>query len=126
MGTGDKRILIVDDSATMRQLIRLILAKRPGLAFAEAADGQQALEKLEREAFDLLITDVNMPNLDGLGLIRAVRSRPGRSLPIIIVTTRGGEKDRDRGMELGADAFVAKPLDATTLTREVDSLLSRG
>jgi DNA-binding response OmpR family regulator len=125
MGAGDKRILIVDDSAIVRQLVRLILARCPGLAFAEAADGQEALELLVRGGIDLLITDVNMPNLDGLGLVRAVRSRPGPPLPIIIITTRGGEKDRDRGMELGADAYVTKPVDASILEEKVNSLLSR-
>jgi len=120
----EKRILIVDDSATVRQLIRMVLGKRSGFAFSEAADGLQALDKLSKEVFDLLITDINMPNLDGLGLIRAVRGEMKSFLPIIIVTTRGLEKDRDRGMELGATAYVTKPVDATALLRTVETLLA--
>lgn len=122
--TQGKRILIADDSATVRQLIRMVLGKRQGLSFTEAADGRLALEKLKAEEFDLLITDINMPNLDGLGLITAVRGEMKSFIPIIIVTTRGLEKDRDRGMELGATAYVTKPVDGSVLLKTVDRLLA--
>lgn len=121
--TQGKRILIADDSATVRQLIRMVLGKRQGLSFTEAADGRLALEKLKAQEFDLLITDINMPNLDGLGLITAVRGEMKSFIPIIIVTTRGLEKDRDRGMELGATAYVTKPVDGSVLLKTVDRLL---
>src|SRR5512138_1044990 len=124
MATNDKRILIVDDSATVRQLIRMVLGKRPGFTFLEAGDGQQALAKLGQESVDLLITDVNMPNLDGLGLVRAVRGQLKSFIPIIIVTTRGAEADRDKGMELGATAYVTKPVDASALLKTVEAVLA--
>jgi two-component system chemotaxis response regulator CheY len=119
----EKSILIADDSATVRQLIRTVLKKRPGLTFSEANDGQAALEQLTQRPFDLLVTDINMPNLDGLGLVRLVRTRLGSFMPIIIVTTRGGDKDRDRGMELGASAYITKPINASALLKLVEKLI---
>ncbi len=119
-----KRILIVDDSATMRQLIRMVLQKRPTFEMEEATDGQQALERLGKGGVDLLITDINMPNLDGLALVRAVRTQLKSFIPIVIITTRGGEKDRDKGMELGATAYINKPVDAASMLRTVEKLLA--
>ncbi len=126
IGKLGKRILIVDDSLTMRQIIRLTLEKQFGCTVVEAADGVGALEKLRGgEAFDCIVTDINMPRLDGLALIQLVRGEMGRALPIIVITTRGSEKDRDRALALGADTYLTKPFDGASLGRSIASLVGK-
>ena len=119
-----KRILLVDDSRTVRQLLNLVLKKHLCCDITEACDGQEAVQTLGAECFDLLITDINMPNMNGLSLIRKVRGEMDLGIPIIIVTTMGGEQDRDAGLDLGANSYVTKPINATTLVREATDLLS--
>ncbi len=119
------RILVVDDSATVRQLIKMVLQKDGAYQLSDAKDGLEALDKLAKGSFDLLLTDVNMPNLDGLGLIAAVRNQLQSSIPIIVVTTRGAEKDRDRGLELGANTYLTKPIDGSALSKAVGKTLGR-
>ncbi len=118
-------ILVADDSPTVRQLIGMMLKKNPAFQVTEAKDGQEALEEFGAGRFDLLVTDVNMPRLDGLGLIEAVRGRMGSPVPIIVVTTRGGEEQRDRGLALGANAYLTKPFDGNALMRVVEGTLGR-
>ena len=72
----------------------------------------------------ILMTDINMPRMDGLELVRKVRQEAGMEIPIVIVTTMGGEKDRDRGMELGANAYVTKPIDGSKLVATVKALVT--
>lgn len=119
------RILVVDDSATVRQLIRMVLQKDPTLRLDEAKDGAEALEKVGAGSYDLVLTDVNMPRLDGLGLIGAIRTQLRSTVPIVVVTTRGAEADRDRGLALGADSYLTKPIDGTALLRVVEGTLGR-
>jgi CheY-like chemotaxis protein len=108
----DKRILVADDSQTMRMLILFHLIKlRPGIKITEAENGVDALEWLKKRDADLILTDMNMPEMDGAGLIRAVREELKRDTPIIIITTRGEQRDRDRGMRAGANGYITKPLD---------------
>jgi CheY-like chemotaxis protein len=122
----ERHILIVDDSATVRQLTRMLLEKPFGCTVTEAADGLEALEKVRGgESFDLIITDINMPRIDGLALIQTLRRTLGLTLPILIITTRGREKDRDKGMALGADAYLTKPFDAHSLGRCLTDLLGK-
>lgn len=101
------RVLVVDDSFTLRELQRRIL-QRAGYEVVLAEDGVDALKVLD-EAIEVLVTDIDMPNLDGFGLVEAVRA-DGRfaSLPVIIVTSRDADEDRRRGIELGADEYVVK------------------
>jgi two-component system chemotaxis response regulator CheY len=117
------QILVADDSPTVRQLIGMMLKKNPSFQVTEARDGQEALEEFGAGRFDLLVTDVNMPRLDGLGLIEAVRGRMSSPVPIIVVTTQGGEEKRDRGMALGASAYLTKPFDGKTLMHLVERTL---
>ena len=118
-----KSILLVDDSRTVRQLLKLVLAKHLSCEITEAQDGLEALKMLSRSAYDLVITDINMPNMNGLALTRKIRGELALDVPIIIVTTMGKEKDRDKGLELGANSYVTKPIQAPGLIREATNLL---
>lgn len=118
-----KRILVVDDSVTMRQLMKMVLVKHLPYQITEAQDGLDALSKLKESTFDLIITDVNMPRMDGLGLVRAAREALKLTVPIIIVTTKGAEADRDMGLKLGANAYLTKPINGIQIIKTVSELL---
>ncbi len=120
-----KQILVADDSVIVRQLLSLYLMKYIHCEISEARDGMEALEKLGQDTFDLLITDLNMPRMHGLALVRAVREKFGPRLPVVVVTTKGGERDRDRALRLGADGYVTKPVRAAGFVKIVTELLSR-
>jgi two-component system chemotaxis response regulator CheY len=122
-----QRILIVEDSETMRSLLASSLEElEVPVKVTEAASGFEALRVLPREQFDLVITDINMPDINGLELVSFVRSNERyRSIPLVIVSTEGSERDRDRGLELGADAYLVKPFDPAALCQVVSELLSR-
>lgn len=117
-----KRVLVADDSATMRHLLRLIVAKYLPCPVEEAADGLEALERVRSGGFDLVITDINMPRPDGLGLIDGIRRQLGSDVSIIVVTTKGGETDRAPGLALGADAYLT-PLQGVAVGRTLAALL---
>jgi two-component system chemotaxis response regulator CheY len=122
-----KRILIVEDSPTMRALLNSALeGLEIPVKITEASSGFEALRYLPREHFDLIVTDINMPDINGLELVSFAKSNSAyRSIPLIIVSTEGAEKDRARGIELGADAYLVKPFDAENLREVVVDLLSR-
>jgi two-component system chemotaxis response regulator CheY len=119
-----KRILLVDDSRAVRQLLKLTLGMHLTLDIYETSDGVEAVEKLAEKDFDLVITDIRMPNMDGLSLIDKVRGELSLVVPIIVVSTLGRESDRDEGLKLGANSYVTKPIQAPDLIREVTNLLS--
>ncbi len=120
----DYTFLVVDDSPTMRQLICFTLKRIPGCKIVEANDGVDALKKLTTEKFSMVLTDINMPVMDGLKLVSMIRKDPQhRSVPIVIITTEGAEKDREEGMALGANAYVAKPVKTGELLDTVNKLL---
>jgi len=103
-----RRVLVVDDSPLTRELLVQLL-ESVGYQMLQAEDGAQALQVLGRESVDLVVTDLEMPNIDGFELTRRLKSHPTlRALPVVIVTTRGSEADRKRGMEAGADGYVSK------------------
>jgi two-component system chemotaxis response regulator CheY len=105
-----KKILITEDSATMRSLISSTIAAMGDYEVVEAANGFEALRILPREMVDMVITDINMPDINGLELISFLRSNVNyKSLPLIIISTEGSEKDRQKGLALGADAYLVKP-----------------
>jgi len=109
---SDKRVLVADDSQTMRMLLLFHLMKMmPGVKITEAENGADALEWLKKQEVDLILTDMNMPVMDGAGLITAVRQVLKRDTPIVIITTRGEGRDRERGMLCGANGYVTKPID---------------
>src|SRR6185436_7271346 len=106
--TKRRRILVVDDAPLTRELLSSLL-EAVGFEIVNSNDGQEALERLGREAVDLVVTDLEMPRMDGLELTRRLKSHPTlSSLPVVIVTTRGSEADKKRGMEAGADGYVTK------------------
>ena len=115
--------LIVEDSPTMRQLLVFALSRVRGLSVAEADDGLDALKKLSSMAFDIIITDINMPILDGLKLVKRLRADENyKEVPIVIITTEGAEEDRQRALALGANAYITKPIQAPqvlSLVREI-------
>lgn len=116
--------LVVDDSAAMRRQLSIALQRVPGLRAVEAADGADAWRKLAAGSFDLLVTDVNMPILDGLKLISLVRGGgPHQEIPVVVVTTEGAEADRHRALSLGADTYLVKPVQATQVVDAVKRLL---
>lgn len=103
-----RRVLIVDDSPLTRELLASLLDS-VGYEIRTADDGVEALAILQREGSDLVVTDLEMPRMDGLELTRQLKSHATlRGLPVVLVTTRGGEADRRKGMEAGADAYIAK------------------
>lgn len=109
-------ILIVEDSATTRSMIRAALEDLDDYDIVEAGSGFEALRVLPSRKFDLIFTDINMPDINGLELINFVKSNPTyREIPLIIVTTERSEEDRKRGMALGAFDYVTKPFDADSL-----------
>ena len=105
-----KTILIVEDSATTRALIRAVIDEIGEFETVEASSGFEALKMLPQQQYDLIITDINMPDINGLELISFVRNNPRFThLPIVIVSTERSEEDKKRGMALGATAYVTKP-----------------
>ena len=121
------RILIVEDSPTMRSLLSSSLEELEGVVkITEASSGFEALRELPRGTYDLVVTDINMPDINGLELVSFVKSNDAyREIPLVIVSTECSERDRERGLELGADAYLVKPFDAEDLRETVRGLLER-
>jgi two-component system chemotaxis response regulator CheY len=117
--------LVVEDSQTMRQLIVYALRKIRGLEIVEADDGVDALKKVAGNAhFDIVLTDINMPIMDGLKLVKRLRDDPNyKTTPIVIITTEGAAEDRRRALELGASAYITKPIQASVVIKTVKELL---
>ena len=124
---SNKSLLVVDDSATMRQLLCMTLTRVDGITQAnitEASDGREALDKLKNGRFDLVLTDIRMPRMDGLEFIRSVRSELNdQALPIIIISTKGAEEDVQLGMNLGANGYLSKPISMPQLREMVTTFL---
>jgi two-component system, chemotaxis family, chemotaxis protein CheY len=117
-------ILIVEDSPTMRQLISFALKRLHGVRIVEANDGVDGLKKLSAEKFDLILTDINMPVMDGLKLVSLVRNDANyRATPIVVITTEGAQEDRERALALGADDYITKPIQANRILELTRSLL---
>jgi DNA-binding response OmpR family regulator len=117
------RILVADDDEGLLEVLAVALADA-GHEIVRASDGKVALERLGAGGIDLLVTDVNMPQLDGFTLVRALRSR-GDTLPILVLTARDDEIDEALGLELGADDYVTKPFSNRVLTSRIAALLRR-
>ncbi len=116
--------LVVDDSPALRRQLATALERIPGLKAVEAGDGAEAWRKLAAGTFDILLTDVNMPVLDGLKLISLVRAGGGHQrIPIVVITTEGADADRRRALSLGADDYLVKPVQAGQVVESVRRLL---
>jgi two-component system, chemotaxis family, chemotaxis protein CheY len=117
-----KKVLTVDDSRTMREMVAFTL-KSAGYDVVEAADGQQALTALSGAKVDLVITDLNMPVMDGLTLIRKVRAIPAnRTLPILMLTTESDDKKKAEGRAAGATGWIVKPFNPEKLVSVVQKV----
>jgi two-component system chemotaxis response regulator CheY len=116
--------LVVEDSPMMRQLIVFTLKRIGGLRVVEAADGLEALRHLAAQRFDIVLTDINMPVMDGLKLVHRVRADPTHAqVPIVIISTEGGSEDQRRAFQLGATEYITKPIKAPQVTATVERLL---
>jgi len=105
-----KKILVAEDSPTMRYLIASTIAALGDYAVIEAGNGFEALRILPQEKVDLVITDINMPDINGLELVSFIRQNPNyRTTPLFIISTEGSARDREKGMSLGANAYLVKP-----------------
>ena len=124
---SSKSLLVVDDSATMRQLLCMTLTRVDGITqsnITEASDGKEALDKVKSGNFDLVLTDIRMPRMDGLEFIRSVRSELNdHALPIIIISTKGADEDVQLGMNLGASGYLSKPVSMARLREMVTTFL---
>ena len=119
-----KSILLVEDSATTRSLIRAVIEEIGDFEVVEAPTGFDALKLLPAQDFDLVLTDINMPDINGLELINFVKGNPRYNhIPLIIVTTERSEEDKKRGMALGATAYVTKPFKAPELQGIIRKIL---
>ncbi len=117
--------LVVEDSPMMRQLIVHALSRIKSLQVTEADDGIVGLQKLTKERFDLVITDINMPVMDGLKLIRRVRmDEKHKHVPILVISTEGSDEDRSRALALGATGYITKPIQAPLVIAKVKELLA--
>jgi two-component system chemotaxis response regulator CheY len=118
-----KQILSVDDSSSIRQMVTFTLRKA-GYEVAEAVDGKDGLTKVSGAKFDLIITDLNMPNMDGIEMITAVRKVAGYSFtPILMLTTESQAEKKDAGRKAGATGWIVKPFNAEQLVAVVQKLV---
>lgn len=118
------KVLVVEDSPTMRQLIVFALRRVRGIDIVEAQDGVDGLKKLSSQRFDLILTDINMPIMDGLKLVGLVRNDPAYStIPIVIITTEGANEDRERALAIGANEYLTKPIQTTRIIDTAKRLL---
>lgn len=119
--------LVVEDSPMMRQLLVFALSRVKNLKVVEADDGVDGLRKLAAGKFDIILTDINMPIMDGLKLVKRIRIDPvHKDTPVIIITTEGSVEDRKRALELGANAYITKPIQAPQVIAKVKELLKIG
>jgi len=119
-----KTILIVDDSKTVRNLVAFIM-KKEGFKVVTAEDGLDGLEKLySSERIDLIISDINMPRMDGFTFIKSVREQDAYSdIPIVVLSTEGQEKDIQAGLSIGANMYMVKPAQPEKMVKNVKMLL---
>ena len=122
----DSQILVVDDSAAIRKILQRVL-RQTGMSIGavhEAGDGQEALEILDTLKIDLILSDINMPKMDGLQLLAAVKSSPERRhVPMVMITTEGGETKVAEAVRLGASGYVRKPFTADQIKEKLAGFL---
>jgi len=119
-----QRILIVEDSPTMRQLLVFALKRMKGVDIVEAQDGMDGLRKVTSDHFDLAFVDINMPVMDGLKLISLIRGEQNLAdMPICVITMEGAKEDRERAIGLGANEYLTKPIQANKVLAVAKALL---
>lgn len=121
---SEYRVLVVEDSPTMRQLIVFALKRIRNLHIEEAGDGVGGLKKLSAQKFDLVVTDINMPIMDGLKLVSLIRNDPQyKDVPVVVITTEGATEDRDRALALGANEYITKPIQTARILEVAKKML---
>jgi two-component system, chemotaxis family, chemotaxis protein CheY len=120
-------ILVVDDSRVMREMVIACLRTEPRLAFTQATSGLEAIERLSLKPYDLMVLDLNMPDIGGFEVLEFLRAQDQlRALPVIVVTTRGDDPSRTRALASGASSFMTKPFTPDQILAEVRALLGAG
>jgi two-component system, chemotaxis family, chemotaxis protein CheY len=126
---SDRSLLVVDDSATFRQLLCMSLTRVEGIKQAnitQAENGEDAFNKVREGNFDLVLTDINMPKMNGLEFVHKVRTELKReNLPIIIISTKGAENEIEKGMQMGANGYISKPISTIQLREVLQNYLSK-
>jgi two-component system cell cycle response regulator DivK len=118
-------ILYVEDNPDNRNLVRRVLESE-GYAVVEAKDAAQALERLQSTAADIILMDINMPDMDGYTLTSKIKSMPNyKKIPIVAVTANVMRGDRERSLEAGCDGYIQKPIDIDTISQQIDRFLTR-
>ncbi|MCK8067269.1 chemotaxis response regulator CheY [Cobetia sp. 1CM21F] len=126
MADKNLRILVVDDFPTMRRIVRNLLKELGFINVEEAEDGQQALEFLNQGSFELVISDWNMPNLDGLEMLRRVRANPATTtLPVLMVTAEAKKENIIAAAQAGASGYVVKPFTAAVLEEKLGKVFEK-
>jgi CheY-like chemotaxis protein len=122
---ASRKVLLVDDEDSLRKVLKDLL-ERDGYDVSEARDGVQALDQVDRVGPDIVVLDLNLPALDGYGVLSQLRSRPATaSIPVIVLTAKGDEDNEVRVFELGADDFLQKPFRARALSARLEAVLGR-
>ncbi|HUL50910.1 MAG TPA: ATPase, T2SS/T4P/T4SS family [Gemmatimonadales bacterium] len=124
-GTPARKVLLVEDEDSLRRVMKDLL-EREGYAVTEARDGVQALDQVDRIGPDIIVLDLNLPGLDGYGVLSHLRSRPATAgIPVVVLTAKGDEDNEVRVFELGADDFLTKPFRARALSARLEAVLGR-
>lgn len=119
-----KKVLVVDDSATMRRMIIATLGRLDGVAFDQAVSGLGAIERVTLDQADMVILDLNMPDVHGLEVLKFIRNQQSlRELPVVILTTRGDDASRAAALAAGATVYLTKPFSPEGIVEEVQRLL---
>jgi len=119
------KVLVVEDSPTMRQLIAFALKPLKDCQIVEATDGLDGLKKLTEHTFSIALIDINMPLMDGLKLVRLMKDDPkNRQVPVIIISTEGGEVVKEKALALGVNAYITKPIKAANVLQTVRTLVA--
>jgi two-component system chemotaxis response regulator CheY len=126
MADSAKRILVVDDSSTMRRILRATLNRIGYMDITEAGNGVEAYAKASEQVFDCVLTDWNMPEMDGLELTVKLRAKPEyKGVPIVMVTTEGGKQDVLEALTKGTTSYIVKPFTPEILKQKMDELFNR-
>lgn len=121
----NKKVLVVDDSETMRSLLVSTLEEIDGLETVQASNGFEALKALPMQSFDMVMTDINMPEINGLEIVHFIKNNQAyRKIPLIIVSTESGQADIQKGLALGAQRYITKPFDPEHVKKAVKELLN--
>ena len=121
----NKKVLVIEDSSTMRSLIVTTVEDLEGFETVEVKNGIEALKILPTQKFDLIITDINMPNINGLEVVSFVKGHPQyQTIPMIIVSTEQGEKEIQKGLSLGAADYLTKPFHPENLKKVIQKVMS--